>query len=399
MYKICSTFDSTDRGNIGPVTEALAAAMGERIVPVTPAFPGTGRRVFQGHLFVNRQPLNESPLKDHPLNPMRDSDLTRVLERQSRGKVGLVPFEIVEQGEAAITDCLERLAADGNQAAIIDSATERHLVALGAAAIRHKVTTGASGLGLGLARAAIASGLASKHDMSRTDWEPVGGKEAILAGSCSAATRTQIERAEASMPVRRLDIEALTSGPDGVAAALDWAAQRLDQGPVLLASSAAPDEVERLKSKLGENVGARIEEALAAIAEGLIARGVRRLVVAGGETSGAVADRLAIKALEIGPELAPGVPLMRRLDGADKLLVAGTLVGASGTYLTMLMAKAMGRSVANILFGALKGGSTLGAGEASDRPVRSAGPGSSSGYGWPEKTSTWCPSAASSRDR
>ena len=315
MYKICSTFDSTDAGNIGPVTEAFAMTYGAACVPVTPAFPETARTVFQGHLFVGPVPLHESPLKDHPLNPMRDSNLMRVLARQSAGAVGLVPFETVEQGGAAVARALADGAAAGWRAAIVDAVAERHLEALGVAAYALPVSTGASGLGLGLARAARGGAAGAS---AAPAFPPVAGPAAIIAGSCSAATLGQIAAVEGAMPVRHLDTEALIGG-GGVAAALDWAKRHLAAGPVLLASSAPPEAVSRLKAAHGEDVGARIEAALAEIAAGLAEAGVRRLIVAGGETSGAVIDRLGVPGFEIGAEIAPGVPLLRGIEAEPRL--------------------------------------------------------------------------------
>lgn len=318
MYKICSTFDSTDAGNIGPVTEALAARAGAAGVPVTPAFPETARTVYLGHLFVGAVPLNESPLKDHPLNPMHDSSLVRVLARQSAKPVGLVPFETVERGAGAIAAALAKAAGEGRGACIVDAVAERHLIALGEAALRLPVSTGASGLGLGLARAIAGTArAAAAPDVLSSYFPPPDGPAAIIAGSCSAATLGQIAAVEGHIPVRRLDPATLVSAD--IAAALDWAAQNLGAGPVLLASSATPAEVAALKAAHGEAVGARIEHTLALLAEALAARGVRRLIVAGGETSGAIVDRLGIPGFEIGAEIAPGVPLLRSIEAVPRL--------------------------------------------------------------------------------
>jgi uncharacterized protein YgbK (DUF1537 family) len=317
MFKICSTFDSTDAGNIGPVTEALATALDAKMVPVTPAFPETGRTVFQGHLFVGSRPLHESPLKDHPLNPMRDSDLVRVLARQSAHGVGLVAHDIVMQGAEAITARLAAIGAAGMRSAIIDAVSEHDLLALGAAALPLPLSTGASGLGLGLARAARGSATTT----APSDWLPISGPAAIIAGSCSAATLEQIAAIEPNLPVQHLDIDRLLSDAAYGEATLAWAGAHLGLGPILLASSATPDHVTRLKSAHGAHVGERIESALASLAAGLVNHGVRRLIVAGGETSGAVIDRLGVTALEIGREIAPGVPLLRSL-GNDTMLFA-----------------------------------------------------------------------------
>ncbi|WP_018238130.1 3-oxo-tetronate kinase [Ensifer sp. BR816] len=319
LYKICSTFDSTDQGNIGPVTEALSRAAGCGIVLVTPAFPETGRTVYLGHLFVNGQPLSESPLKDHPLNPMRDANLVRVMGRQSHGHVGVVDLATIMAGPAAVRARLDALRAEGLSAAIADAISERDLETLGEVALQTPVSTGASGLGLGLARAIVRSGRASSAGTTTTDAvRPVGGLAAIVAGSCSAATLRQLDIAERSMPVLRLDTEKLLSGSDEIAAAIAWAGERIADGPVAIAASASPEVVSHLQSQYGrEASGHAIETATATIASELVARGVKRLVVAGGETSGATVDRLAIPAFLIGPEIAPGVPVLRTVGNAQ----------------------------------------------------------------------------------
>ncbi|MDV4158403.1 3-oxo-tetronate kinase [Rhizobium brockwellii] len=319
LYKICSTFDSTDAGNIGPVTEALSDAAGGGGVLVTPAFPETGRTVYLGHLFVGGQPLNESPLKDHPLNPMHDANLVRVLTRQSRNAVGLIDLTTIAAGSGAVKARLDALSTAGITAVIADAIFERDLETLGEVALETPVSTGASGLGLGLARALVRSGRISSDGATTADAiRPVGGLSAIVAGSCSKATLHQLDIAERSMPVLRLDPERLLAGPDEIAAAISWAGDRISAGPVVIAASAAPETVSRLQSLHGrEASGHAIETATSIITAELVERGVRRLVVAGGETSGAAVDRLAIPAFLIGPEIAPGVPVLRTVGNAQ----------------------------------------------------------------------------------
>ncbi|MGO7042777.1 3-oxo-tetronate kinase [Rhizobium acaciae] len=319
LYKICSTFDSTDAGNIGPVTEALSDAAGGGVVLVTPAFPETGRTVYLGHLFVGGQPLNESPLKDHPLNPMHDANLVRVLTRQSRNAVGLIDLTTIAAGPGAVKMRLDSFRTAGVTAVIADAIFERDLETLGEVALETPVSTGASGLGLGLARALVRSGRIYSGGATTTDAiRPVGGLSAIVAGSCSKATLHQLDIAERSMPVLRLDPERLLAGADEIAAAISWAGDRIAAGPVVIAASAAPETVSRLQSLYGrEASGHAIETATSIIAAELVERGVRRLVVAGGETSGAAVDRLAIPAFLIGPEIAPGVPVLRTVGNAQ----------------------------------------------------------------------------------
>jgi uncharacterized protein YgbK (DUF1537 family) len=311
LFKICSTFDSTDKGNIGPVMDALRADSGDKIVLVTPAFPETGRTVYQGNLFVGPVPLNESPLKDHPLNPMHDSNLVRVLARQSRTKVGLVDLATVTRGPEAVRARLAALSADGVGAAIVDAVFDLDLETIGIVALDHRVSVGASGIGLGLARALVASAGGTSACSTTTD-APVGGLAACLAGSCSQATLGQIASAEQVMPVLHLDPDRVVAGPDEVWRALGWAKDHLDKGPLLIASSASPDQVAALQARHGRDAaGQAIEQAMADIAEGLVQAGVRRLVVAGGETSGAVVDRLRIPGFLVGEEIAAGVPVLQ----------------------------------------------------------------------------------------
>lgn len=311
LFKICSTFDSTDAGNIGPVMDALKADSGDSIVLVTPAFPATARTVYKGHLFVGDVPLNESPLKDHPLNPMHDSSLVRVLARQSNAKVGLANLAVVVKGPEALRAHLADLAENGVGAVVADAVFDLDLKTIGAVALEHRVSVGASGLGLGLADALIGSGRVTTCAASAEAFNPVGGGAACLAGSCSQATLGQIAAAEKVMPVRRLDPGKIIAGPDEVRSALTWAREQLSRGPVLIASSSTPEEVAAVQKRHGRDAaGHAIEQAMADLAEGLVQAGVRRLVVAGGETSGAVVDRLGIPGFLVGAEIAAGVPVL-----------------------------------------------------------------------------------------
>jgi 3-dehydrotetronate 4-kinase len=311
LFKICSTFDSTDAGNIGPVMDALRADSGETIVLVTPAFPETGRTVYQGNLFVGSVPLNESPLKDHPLNPMHDSNLVRVLARQSKTRVGLVELALLTRGPEAVRARLADLAAKGIGAVIVDAVFELDLETIGAVALDHRLSVGASGIGLGLARALVASGKVGASGPNAAG-AAIGGPAACLAGSCSQATLQQIANAEKAMPVLHLDPDRVVTGADEPRRAVAWAVERLGSGPILIASSSTPDEVAALQSRHGRNAaGHAVEQAMADIAEGLVKAGVRRLVVAGGETSGAVVDRLRIPGFLVGAEIAAGVPVLR----------------------------------------------------------------------------------------
>jgi uncharacterized protein YgbK (DUF1537 family) len=316
LFKVCSTFDSTDAGNIGPVMDALRADAGDAMVLVTPAFPETGRTVYQGNLFVGSLPLNESPLKDHPLNPMHDSNLVRVLARQSQTRIGLADLADIARGPDALRARLAALSGKGVGAAIADAVFERDLETIGQVALDHRVSVGASGLGLGLARALVACGRARRHTSTAISDAPVGGPAACLAGSCSQATLQQIANAEKTLAVLHLDPDQVVAGKDEARRALAWAKERLDQGPILIASSATPEQVAALQSRHGRDAaGHAIEQAMADIAEGLVQSGVRRLVIAGGETSGAAVDRLGIPGFLVGAEIAAGVPVLRAVGG------------------------------------------------------------------------------------
>jgi 3-dehydrotetronate 4-kinase len=331
LFKICSTFDSTDAGNIGPVMDALRDDSGDEIVLVTPAFPETGRTVYMGNLFVGSVPLNESPLKDHPLNPMHDSNLVRVLARQSKIKIGLVDLAVVARGPDAVRAHLADLSGEGIGAAIIDAVFASDLETIGRVALDHRVSVGASGIGLGLARALVASGKVKSNMPDAAAEAAVGGPAACLAGSCSQATLQQIANAEKAMPVLHLDPDQVVAGKDEARRALAWARDRLKDGPVLIASSSTPDQVAALQARHGRDAaGHAIEQAMADIAEGLVQSGVRRLVVAGGETSGAVVDRLGIPGFLVGAEIAAGVPVLRAVGAKDGAMLLALKSGNFG---------------------------------------------------------------------
>lgn len=321
FFKYCSTFDSTDAGNIGPVAEALIEKVGGKVAIVCPAFPANKRSVYMGNLFVGDVPLAESSMKDHPLTPMRDSNLVRVLQRQTRLPVGLVAFGVVEQGAAAIAAAFDRAAATGQRFVVVDAVTDKHLVDMGTAAAGAPLVTGGSGVAMGLPGNFVRQGL-MKPAGAPISMRAKPGRAAILAGSCSEATRGQVKAAiEAGLPVHRLDPLALAQGKAAAAEALAWAGAQDAGRPFLIYSSDAPDAVAKVQAALGrEAAGALVEQVLADIARGLGALGVTRLIVAGGETSGAVVGALGVTAIEIGPEIDPGVPWTRSLDGSDLVL-------------------------------------------------------------------------------
>lgn len=307
LFKYCSTFDSTERGNIGPVADALMDALGCDFTIACPAFPETGRTIFKGHLFVGDLLLSDTHMRHHPLTPMTDANLVRVLQRQTRRKVGLVPFDVVRQGPDAIRERFARLRAEGCGYAITDAIEDEDLRRLGAACSDTTLITGGSGIAMGLPENFRRAGLL--RATAAADALPaIRGPEAVLAGSCSAATLDQIETFREVRPALRLDPLRLADGLDP-AEAVAWAKARLGEGPVLIYASAPPEEIRAIQDRLGrERAGTLVEAAMAAIARGLVEAGVRRLVVAGGETSGAVVEALGVKGLVIGPVIDPGVP-------------------------------------------------------------------------------------------
>ena len=308
FFKYCSTFDSTDQGNIGPVADALIAALGCGFALACPAFPTNARTVYQGHLFVGGSLLNESGMEHHPLTPMTDANLVRVLSRQTEGTVGLVAFATVDRGANAIRDAMTQLKERGRRYAVVDAITDAHLAAIGEAAASHALITGGSGVAIGLPENFRRAGLLSRT-IDPGALAPIEGACAVVAGSCSRATLAQLGYARSHLPTFELDALAT---PDAAAlseAALAWASGKIGEKPVVIAASAPPDKVAALQSRLGrDQAGALIEDAIANIAEGLLARGVRKFVMAGGETSGAVVRRLGVRSMRIGTEIDPGVP-------------------------------------------------------------------------------------------
>ena len=308
-FKYCSTFDSTAQGNIGPVTEALMDALGSDFTIATPAFPDNQRTVFKGHLFVGDVLLNESGMQHHPLTPMLDANLVRVLQAQCRRKVGLIDYQVVAQGETAIHARINQLRAEGVGLAVVDAVSNDDLLRLGPALKGMALVTAGSGVAIGLpANFGIAP-------LGRASALPSAtGYQAVVAGSCSLATNRQVQAfIQTGQPALRLDPLQIAAdqaaGTDGVADALAWAKPLLGQGPVLIYSSAAPGAVKSVQGQLGvDAAGALVERTLAAIARGLVVQGVRQLVVAGGETSGACITALNISQLKIGAQIDPGVP-------------------------------------------------------------------------------------------
>lgn len=329
FFKYCSTFDSTPKGNIGPVAEAILEALGTDFTIHCPAFPENGRTICYGYLFVGDVLLSESGMRDHPLTPMTDPNLVRVLAAQSKHDVGLVPYTIVEQGASAIRGAFDRLKQAGKRHAIVDALSDAHLFEIGAAASELALISGGSGVAMGLPENFRRAGLLTAGQAADA-LPPVDGFGAVLSGSCSQATQAQVAEMQTTRPSFRIDPARLAAGEDLAAEALNWAKPQLADGPVLVYATAPPDEVAKTQAELGrEAAGELVEGAMAMIARGLVDAGVRRLVVAGGETSGAVVQGLGIGGIRIGPQIDPGVPWTLSVD--DPPLALALKSGNFGT--------------------------------------------------------------------
>jgi len=306
-FKYCSTFDSTPGGNIGPVTEALMEALGCDFTIATPAFPDNGRTVFKGYLFAGNVLLNESGMQNHPLTPMTDANLVRVMQAQTQRQVGLIDYKTVGQGEAAIRERIAALRAEGVGVAVVDATSNADLLLLGPALKGMPLLTAGSGVAIGL-----PANFGLQPSVQASQLPAAAGLQAVVSGSCSLATNAQVAHFIASgRPAMAIAPASLMHGQSEavVQQVLAWAAPLLKDGPVLLYSTAEPEAVKAVQAQLGvAEAGALVEHALAAVARGLVGLGVRQLVVAGGETSGACVQALGIAQLQIGPQIDPGVP-------------------------------------------------------------------------------------------
>jgi 3-dehydrotetronate 4-kinase len=310
FFKYCSTFDSTEKGNIGPVAEALLERLDGGVTLYCPAFPENRRTVFNGHLFVGSDLLSDSSMRHHPLTPMTDSNLVRFLGKQFRNSetVALIDYATVDRGPAAIRERLQELAGRKCRHVVVDALTNRHLVAIGEACDDLKLVTGGSGVAMGLPlnfrRAGLLDVSAGPALLPKLE-----GGIAVLSGSCSAATRRQVARMATRCPAVCIDPYELAIGKKAIENFARWAEDRIGESPVLVYSTAEPEQVAAVQARLGrEAAGYLIEQTIGGLALRLRQLGVRNFIVAGGETSGAVMAALQVRALRIGPEIAPGVP-------------------------------------------------------------------------------------------
>jgi uncharacterized protein YgbK (DUF1537 family) len=305
-FKYCSTFDSTDAGNIGPVIEVLLAKLNAPFTVACPAYPALGRTSYMGHLFVGDRLLSESSMRNHPLTPMSDADLVRVLSRQTRLPVALVPLADVDAGEAAVRGRMDSLVSTGYRVALADAVLDRHVDTIAAACADLPFVTGGAALGGALGR---RNGRGQRFVQARRSVVPIREHAVVLSGSCSTATREQVRRLAERIPSRALDPLKLVEHAGELANVIDWAREQSRRGSVLLFSTDRHEAVQAVQMQLGrEEAGALLEHAFGQIASALAANGVRTFVVAGGETAGAVLESLDVRMVEFGDDVEPGVP-------------------------------------------------------------------------------------------
>lgn len=310
-FKYCSTFDSTSAGNIGPVTDALMAELNETLTVICPALPVNGRTVYQGYLFVGEQLLSDSGMRHHPVTPMTDSNLLRLMACQSTGKAGLIPAATVEQGADAITQQLEQLRREGVNYAVIDTLTEQHLLNQGEALTSMRLVTGGSGLAIGLARQWSTS--SCDDQQAQRAGYPQGKKAVVLSGSCSQMTNRQVNAYRQQAPAQEINVERCLSDQQYAQALCYWVVDNGD-GPLapMLFATADAQQLQAIQQQYGaQRSSEAVERLFARVARELQSRGWQRFIVAGGETSGVVAQSLGVTAFHIGPVISPGVPWVR----------------------------------------------------------------------------------------
>ncbi|WP_417436688.1 3-oxo-tetronate kinase [Idiomarina abyssalis] len=320
-FKYCSTFDSTTKGNIGPVVDAMLDNLGERYTIACPSLPVNGRTVFNGHLFVNGELLNESGMEFHPLTPMTDSNIVRVMAQQSQGKVSLIDHAVVEAGPEAIKEAMKTFS-ENSRYSVVDAVSNENLMAIAHASEDLKLITGGSGLSIGLADNYVKKGLFEKRYDSKA-LRPVEGGTVILSGSCSAMTRAQVAHYKEKNPSLKINPMELEHQSQTIEEAVNWYQSASLQGriPVLIYATDEPENINKYKHVLGEQKASQlVEDFMYELANALSRRGVCRFIVAGGETSGSVVKALKVTSLKIGESIAPGVPVVQSTEAPYFLL-------------------------------------------------------------------------------
>jgi len=307
FFKYCATFDSTDQGNIGPVADMLLRVAGADRTAFCPGSPELLRTVYSGHLFLGTQLVSESPKRHDPLTPMTDPDLVRVLQRQSKTGVGLLHYPLLRAGAEALEAAIARQMAEGKQFFIIDSVTNDDLATIARLTRDWKVMTGNATIVQYYPPLWKALGLVAT-DAAVTSLPPVRGGGMVLSGSCADRTLEQLAAFEAARPVLRLDLLSTPDAASAINEAMNWALPRLNEGPVAIATSASPEAVRAAQDRYGRDGAAALAEAiLGGLALALKQAGVRRFVVAGGETSGSIVEHLGVKRLRVGAYGGPGI--------------------------------------------------------------------------------------------
>lgn len=322
FFKYCSTFDSTKNGNIGPVADALLKFTDSKMAIICPAFPKNGRTIKNGILYIEGVPLSETIMRHHPLTPMTNSNLVELMTQQTIHKVGLISYKTVKKGPKMIQESLEKLEMENHKYAVIDALDDLELQYIGKACANHALITGGSGVALGIPDYFKRKGLLKIKD--QTQPPSINGKSAVLAGSCSKVTLSQLSyvKAQTNWPHYLIDLENIEMTEKVIDQTLNWISHQNHENPLVIYSSSIPNTVQRLQKKIGPKIlGELIEKVISKIALSLVQRGFRKLILAGGETSGAVINSLNIKSLTIGQEIDPGIPWTNS-NNAPKLALA-----------------------------------------------------------------------------
>lgn len=314
-FKYCSTFDSTRDGNIGPVTDALLDNLGADFTVLCPSLPVNKRTVKGGILYVDGVPLSETGMRRHPVNPMTDSDLTRLMEMQARGKAGVLGLDVVAKGADAVRAGLAALREKGCRYAVLDAVSDADLDVLAAALDDMPLLTGGSGLGQARARR-IAAALGRPSGPARRVAIPAG-KTVVLSGSCSEMTNRQVAAYRDKARNMKVEVGRCLENPDAYAAELAaWTAANAGGGLApLVYATAGKEELAAIQKQFGAGrASLAVEDLFTRLTRRLNDLGFNRFIVAGGETSGSVSGALPAKAFRLGPEIAPGVPWIRGVD-------------------------------------------------------------------------------------
>ncbi len=332
-FKYCSTFDSTAEGNIGPVTDALLDALDEEFTMVCPALPVNGRTVFNGHLFVLGELLSDSGMRNHPVTPMTDSSLVRLMDAQSKGEAGLVNYQQVEQGAKVIQDRFEALGKEGKRYAVVDAFRDEHLVNLGEAVAGLKLITGGSGLAAGIARNWAAK--LSDQSQAKQAGQPAKAATVVLSGSCSVMTNSQVERYRQQAPAVAIDVRSCLENPAYADEIASWVLSQDGELAPLVYATAAPEQLKQIQAEYGAQASSHaVEQFFSRLAHQLKESGVRNFIVAGGETSGVVTQSLGVAGFHIGPQIAPGVPWVKAIDSELSLALKSGNFGQENFFAT-----------------------------------------------------------------